>query len=129
MMMMNPVSRNATRGFLTVLTAVALSSAGTAEVAAQEPLDSVIPIDSLVVTVLGATNGLGPNLPYAVSVQTGRALQLGNTGFSLDEAIQGIPGLQIQNRYNYSVGDRISIRGFGSRAQFGARGLKIFVDG
>jgi len=129
MMMMNPVSRNATRWFLTVLTTVALSSAGTPEVAAQEPLDSVIPIDSLVVTVLGATNGLGAHLPYAVSVQTGRALQLGNTGFSLDEAIQGIPGLQIQNRYNYSVGDRISIRGFGSRAQFGARGLKIFVDG
>ena len=63
-----------------------------------------------------------PRAPYAVSVQSDQALQLGNTGFSLDEALQGIPGLQISNRYNYSVGERISIRGFGSRSQFGARG-------
>jgi len=62
-------------------------------------------------------------------VQSGQALQLGNTGFSLNEALQGIPGLQISNRYNYSVGERISIRGFGSRSQFGARGIKILVDG
>ena len=27
------------------------------------------------------------------------------------------------------MGERISIRGFGARAQFGARGIKIFVDG
>jgi len=107
---------------------IAMLGPWTPELSAQEPLDSVIPLDSIVVTVLRANNGLG-RTPYAVSVRSGRDLQLGNTSFSLDEALQGIPGVQIQNRYNYSVGERISIRGFGARAQFGARGIKIFVDG
>ena len=127
-MMMKPVHVNAACWFLTILTTTVISNPWTTEAAAQEPLDSVIPLDSIVVSVLRANSGLG-RAPYAVSVQSGRNLQLGNTGFSLDEALQGIPGLQIQNRYNYSVGERISIRGFGARAQFGARGIKIFVDG
>ena len=123
-----PVRVNVTHWLATFLTAAAMSSAWTPEVAAQEPFDSVIPLDSMVVSVLRSTVGLD-RAPYAVSVQSGQALQLGNTGFSLDEALQGIPGLQIQNRYNYTVGERISIRGFGARSQFGARGIKILVDG
>ena len=127
-MMMTPVRVNITHCALTLLMGIAMLGPWTPELSAQEPLDSVIPLDSIVVTVLRANNGLG-RTPYAVSVRSGRDLQLGNTSFSLDEALQGIPGVQIQNRYNYSVGERISIRGFGARAQFGARGIKIFVDG
>ena len=88
----------------------------------------MIPLDSVLVTVLRSSDELA-RTPYAVSVQSGQSLQRGNTGFSLDEALQGIPGLQVQNRYNYTVGERISIRGFGARSQFGARGIKILVDG
>ena len=33
------------------------------------------------------------------------------------------------NNNNYAQDPRISIRGFGSRANFGVRGIKIFVDG
>jgi iron complex outermembrane receptor protein len=127
-MMMTPVRVNITHCALTLLMAIAMLGPWTPKLSAQEPLDSVIPLDSIVVTVLRANNGLG-RTPYAVSVRSGRDLQLGNTSFSLDEALQGISGVQIQNRYNYSVGERISIRGFGARAQFGARGIKIFVDG
>ena len=123
-----PVRMNLARWVGALSMAMAMLSLWTPKVAAQEPLDSVIPIDSMVVTVLRATDGLG-RAPYAVSVQSGQALQLGNTGFSLNEALQGIPGLQISHRYNYSVGERISIRGFGSRSQFGARGIKVLVDG
>ena len=127
-MMMTPVRVNVTHSALTLLMAIAILGPWTVEISAQEPLDSVIPLDSIVVTVLRATNGLG-RAPYAVSVQTGRALQLGNTGFSLDEALQGVPGLHIQNRYDYTVGERISIRGFGARTPFGVRGITTFVDG
>ncbi len=127
-MMMTPVRVNVTHCALTLLMAIAMLGPWTPELAAQEPLDSVIPLDSIVVTVLRATDGLA-RAPYAVTVQSGRALQLGNTGFSLDEALQGIPGLQIQNRYNYTVGERISIRGFGARTPFGVRGITTLVDG
>ena len=37
--------------------------------------------------------------------------------------------MRVQNRYNPAVGERISIRGFGARAQFGVRGIKVLVDG
>ena len=123
-----PVRVNVTHWVVTLLMFLAILSPWTPEIAAQEPLDSIIPLDSLVVTVLRATDGLG-RAPYAVSVQSGRALQLGNTGFSLDEALQGVPGLHIQNRYDYTVGERISIRGFGARTPFGVRGITTFVDG
>ena len=123
-----PVRVNVAHGVVTLLVSIAMFSPWTPEIAAQEPLDSVIPMDSLVVTVLRATDGLG-RAPYAVTVQGERALQLGNTGFSLNEALRGIPGVQIQNRYDYTVGERISIRGFGARTPFGVRGITTFVDG
>lgn len=47
----------------------------------------------------------------------------------LSEILGGIPGIEVQDRFNYSLGDRISIRGFGARTQFGVRGIKVFVDG
>ena len=47
----------------------------------------------------------------------------------LDEALNGVPGVYIANRYNYSLDQRLSIRGFGSRAPFGTRGVKILLDG
>ena len=35
----------------------------------------------------------------------------------------------VNNRYNFGLGNRISIRGFGSRSQFGVRGIRIIQDG
>jgi iron complex outermembrane receptor protein len=40
-----------------------------------------------------------------------------------------MPGLEVQDRYNYAQGDRLSIRGFGARTQFGIRGVRVVVDG
>ncbi len=45
-----------------------------------------------------------------------------------DEALTNLPGVYVANRYNFSVDQRISIRGAGSRANFGARGVKILLD-
>ena len=95
---------------------------------AQEPPDSILAIDSVTVSVTRGPARLGQS-PYAISMLRGRELQLGNTGLSIEEALQALPGVQIQNRYNYSVGEKVSIRGFGARSQFGVRGLKILVDG
>ena len=35
----------------------------------------------------------------------------------------------MQNRYNFAQDLRVAIRGFGARANFGIRGIKILVDG
>lgn len=48
---------------------------------------------------------------------------------SLNESLISIPGLFAQNAYNYNQDLRVSIRGFGARAAFGIRGVKLIVDG
>jgi iron complex outermembrane receptor protein len=67
--------------------------------------------------------------PYALSVLGAPELQRGRPGFNLAEALVAVPGVQVDNRYNYALGERISVRGFGARAQFGVRGVRVLVDG
>src|SRR5688500_12884259 len=81
-----------------------------------------------VVTVLRTSVELA-RAPFAVSVATRDEIQRGKPGFALDEALAAIPGVQVDNRFNYALGERISIRGFGSRAQFGVRGVRVLLDG
>ncbi|HET7273845.1 MAG TPA: TonB-dependent receptor [Longimicrobiaceae bacterium] len=87
-----------------------------------------IPIAPVVVTVLRAPLLL-TRVPYAVSVNGAAEIQRGNPGLGLGEVLLGMPGVQVDNRYNYALGDRIVVRGFGARAQFGVRGVKVIVDG
>jgi len=68
-------------------------------------------------------------VPYAVGVLDRADIQRGQQTVGLDEALNNIPGVVVSNRYNFSLDQRISIRGFGSRANFGVRGVKILLDG
>lgn len=67
--------------------------------------------------------------PAALSVVARRDVAQGRQYLSLDESLGRVPGLFLQNRYNFAQGLRISIRGFGSQAPFGVRGVKLLVDG
>jgi iron complex outermembrane recepter protein len=99
-------------------------------VSAQAVTDSVpkYDLDAIKVTVLRSPVTLS-NSAYPVSVVGQQELRQGKTGMFLEEALRSLPGVQIQNRFNYAVGERVSIRGFGSRAQFGVRGIHVVVDG
>jgi len=68
-------------------------------------------------------------VPYAISVIEQKEIQRGEAGLSLDEALRAVPGVVVNNRFNLSQGDRLMIRGLGSRAPFGVRGVKIILDG
>lgn len=48
---------------------------------------------------------------------------------SLQEYLEGVPGLFSLNSNNYAQDLRVSIRGFGARSAFGIRGINIVVDG
>ena len=48
---------------------------------------------------------------------------------SLQEYLTSVPGLFAANATNQAQDLRVSIRGFGARAAFGIRGVKIVVDG
>ena len=66
---------------------------------------------------------------YPVSKLSFKNYQNLTPQLNLSEYLENIPGLVILNNNNYAQDARISIRGFGSRANFGVRGIKIFVDG
>jgi len=100
-----------------------------AGLAAQQP-DSV-PRDTLPAIVVSATRADRPLSRTAAAVSTvGRAdISTARPTLGLDEALGGIPGVVIQNRYNFSLDQKLSIRGAGARAAFAVRGVKVLVDG
>lgn len=67
--------------------------------------------------------------PYAVSVVDAEALSQGGPMVNLSEALQRVPGLTVNARGNYAQDLQISSRGFGARAGFGVRGLRLYTDG
>lgn len=69
------------------------------------------------------------DLSAAVSVIDAGQIQRARQQLSLDESMAAVPGVFIQNPYNFAQDLRISIRGFGSRSAFGVRGIRILVDG
>ena len=96
---------------------------------AQTPTQTVtVTLDEI---TLDATKIETPALlvPFAVSridllSQQGLQQQL-----SLQEYLGIVPGVFSLNANNYAQDLRVSIRGFGARAAFGIRGIKIIVDG
>ena len=67
--------------------------------------------------------------PFAVStVDIEQGDRRSTLDVSLDESLRQVPGLFVSNRHNLSQGDRLSIRGIGSRASFGVRGIRVLVD-
>ncbi|NLF53910.1 MAG: TonB-dependent receptor plug domain-containing protein, partial [Thauera phenolivorans] len=89
---------------------------------------ATITLDPVVVTGSRVESG-SFDLPYSVDAVDLRANQAGNLGVNAPEALGGVPGLVIQNRQNYAQDLQISIRGFGARAAFGVRGVKLIADG
>lgn len=67
--------------------------------------------------------------PYALTVRTAASIPQGTPALALDDVLRAIPGIQVDNRFNFALGERISIRGTGARAQFGVRGVRVLIDG
>lgn len=67
-------------------------------------------------------------LPFAITSRDASG-RVPGPGLSLESELRAVPGLQIDNRHTDALGDRISIRGFGARSQFGVRGIQVLVDG
>ena len=68
-------------------------------------------------------------IPFSIDVIGPDELSLHRESLSAENVFQNIPGVTVNNRNNLSSGDRIIIRGIGSRSQFGVRGIKIILDG
>ncbi|MBL7827798.1 MAG: TonB-dependent receptor [Saprospiraceae bacterium] len=69
------------------------------------------------------------NAPVSVSVIDRARIQTATQLLSPHEVLHGVPGVFALNPNNFAQDLRISIRGFGARAAFGIRGIRVFTDG
>jgi len=67
--------------------------------------------------------------PAAISVVGQEEIRLARPQLTLGESLARVPGVFTQNRQNFAQDLRVSIRGFGARARFGMRGVKLIIDG
>ncbi len=67
--------------------------------------------------------------PYAIGVVGTEDLRRAGPMINLSEVMARVPGLVVANRGNYAQDLQISSRGFGARAGFGVRGLRLLADG
>ena len=52
-----------------------------------------------------------------------------SASITLDDMTSHLPGLWVNDRENYALGERLTVRGIGWRAQFGVRGIQVVMDG
>jgi iron complex outermembrane receptor protein len=67
--------------------------------------------------------------PFALGVVGAEELRGAGPMVNLSEVLVRVPGLVVNNRSNYAQDLQINSRGFGARASFGVRGLRLYADG
>jgi iron complex outermembrane recepter protein len=86
------------------------------------------PTETIVITGSGAEQRAF-DTPFAVGVVDAQSLRSAGPMVNLSEALGRVPGLVVNLRNNYAQDLQISSRGFGARASFGVRGVRLYADG
>lgn len=107
-----------------LLLATGLISAAAAT-AAGEPLDELSAVE-VSATRLRSVPDL--NVPASVTTVSIDA-NSNQSQTDITEALGGLAGVTALDRQNYAQDTQLSIRGFGARATFGVRGLRLYADG
>lgn len=68
-------------------------------------------------------------VPAAIDVINADEIGRAQAKIDLSETLQRVPGVVARDRQNYAQDLQISIRGFGARATFGVRGVRLYTDG
>ena len=111
-----------------VVLAVGLLCMAAAQAQVTAPEVSSGALSPVVVSIERGSGGLWRGAA-SVDVVDGEALRDGQAQVNLSESLARVPGLVIRNRQNYAQDLQISVRGYGARATFGVRGVRLFVDG
>jgi iron complex outermembrane receptor protein len=69
------------------------------------------------------------DLPVAIDSIDQLLIQRDQLQLNLSETLVRVPGVVVANRNNYAQDLQISIRGYGARANFGVRSVRLFQDG
>jgi iron complex outermembrane receptor protein len=108
---------------------------------------SIAFIATALATLLSCSPGVAQNLSDTIVISASRVeqraldtaasvnvvdtdkIQEGQAQANLSEPLARVPGIFALDRQNYAQDLLISSRGFGANSTFGARGIKIYVDG
>jgi iron complex outermembrane receptor protein len=114
---------------LLLVAAPAFAQVAPAEATPVEPA-AADPVTLDTVQVL-ATRSARPahEAPASVSVVEGDDLDPATADPGLSSRLRAVPGVLARNRHNLAQDEQLSIRGFGTRASFGIRGVRLYVDG
>ena len=96
------------------------------------PLSSVQAQENMLDTVVVSASRTAQRImdtAASISVVDAAQIHEGQAEQNLSEVLQHAPGIFALNRQNYAQDLLISSRGFGANSTFGARGIKIIVDG
>jgi iron complex outermembrane receptor protein len=105
------------------LVAVAAAGAPLPAIAQSAPVS----LDPIVVTATrSAVRSF--DAPASISTIDAATIQDGQPMVNLSETLLRVPGIVANNRQNYAQDIQISSRGFGARAQFGVRGIRLYQD-
>jgi len=94
--------------------------------AAAQP--GAVPVDTVIVTG-SQSERRAFETPYAIGVIDAAQLREAGPMVNLSETLNQVPGIVANLRNNYAQDQQISSRGFGARATFGIRGLRLYTDG
>jgi len=100
---------------------------------AQQPVPNVpASADARLVDVVVTATRLPQSsldLPAAIDAVDARVIREDRLQTNLSESLNRVPGIVVQNRQNYAQDLQVSSRGFGGRATFGVRGVRLIADG
>jgi iron complex outermembrane receptor protein len=68
------------------------------------------------------------DIPFSVDFINAEQIRREERGRSPGELLFPASGVFVNDRFNPALGEKINIRGIGSRASFGVRGIKIMLD-
>jgi iron complex outermembrane receptor protein len=109
-----------------IATALVLDAASVAH--AQATPGAPLVIDPITVTATRRAERAF-DVPASVDTIEAAAIHDGEPQVNLSETLPRVPGVFAANRQNYAQDLQISSRGFGARAAFGVRGVRLYQDG
>jgi iron complex outermembrane receptor protein len=96
---------------------------------AQEIDDSLtVDLEPIEVTAMHSVIS-SADAPVALSTLSRDLMEINSSAtLSLEDISQQMPGIWVNDRQNYALGERLTIRGVGWRAAFGVRGVQVVLN-
>ena len=118
--------RHFIKGQVCALIALLSPAAGYAQTQATDDKASLLPE---VVTSASRSEERVLDTAASINILNSQNIHDGQAEQNLSEPLARVPGIFALNRQNYAQDMLISSRGFGANSTFGARNIKLFVDG